>query len=67
MRNFSIVKIVEIAIFAPGVALTYGFPRSDFAFAAGVGCVLQSAFLLVFDLIAERRGELYVEALRRMT
>jgi hypothetical protein len=63
MRNFEIVKIVEIAVFALGVALAYARRRNDFAFAAGVGCVLQASLLLVFDLIAARRAEVYVEAL----
>jgi hypothetical protein len=64
MRNFEIVKIVEIAVFALGVALVYACRRNDFAFAAGVGCVLQASLLLIFDLIAARRAEVYVEALR---
>ncbi|MCI0389833.1 MAG: hypothetical protein MOB07_13880 [Acidobacteria bacterium] len=64
MRNFEIVKIVEIAVFALGVTLAYACRRNDFAFAAGVGCVLQASLPLVFDLIAARRAEVYVEVLR---
>jgi hypothetical protein len=64
MRNFEIVKVVEIVIFAVGVALAYAGRRNDFVFAAGVGCVLQASLLLVFDFIAARRAEAYVEVLR---
>ena len=65
MRTFAIVKIVELVIFALGVALTYTMRRNEFAFAAGVGCVAQASVILLFDLFAERRAEPYLEALRQ--
>jgi len=33
--------------------------------AVGLGCVLQGGAMLGFDLLAEARGQTYVEALRR--
>ncbi|MGH8528309.1 MAG: hypothetical protein ACRETN_00485 [Nevskiales bacterium] len=67
MRSFSLLKIVELLVFAGGVAATYLFRRSDFIFAAGIGCIAQAAFLLMFDLFAERRAAEYLEALRAMS
>lgn len=66
IRNFEIVKIVELLVFAAGVILAYAAKRSDFAFAIGVGLVAQASLLLVFDLIAARRAERYVELLRAL-
>ena len=65
MRNFAIVIVVELVVLAGGVVLALAF-RSDFAFAAGVGCIAQASFLLVFDLFAQRRGQQYVDVLRQM-
>jgi len=66
MRIFVIVKIAELLVLAGGVILTYAARRSDFAFAAGVGCVAQAGLLLVFDLFAERRAERSIEVLRAL-
>jgi hypothetical protein len=65
MRNFGIIKIVELVVLAGGVILAYT-ARSDFAFAAGTGCVAQASLLPIFDLFAERRAEYYVEMLRAL-
>jgi hypothetical protein len=65
MRNFAIVIVVELAVLAGGVVLALAF-RSDFAFAAGIGCIAQASFLLIFDLFAQRRGQQYVDTLRQV-
>lgn len=65
-RTFGIVKIVELLVFAAGVTVAYAARRSDFAFSVGVGCVAQASLLLVFDLIAERRAERYLDLLRSL-
>jgi hypothetical protein len=65
MRNFKIVKAVEILVLPGGIVLSFTARRSNTAFAVGIGCIAQAALLLVFDLFAERRAERYVEALRR--
>lgn len=66
MANFRIYKLVEIAIFALGVGLTFAFPGRDFVYSVGIGCVAQGAFMLVLDLFAEHRGAAYLEALRAL-
>lgn len=66
MRDFVIVKVVELMVLAGGVILTDAVRRSDSAFAVGTGCVAQASFLLVFDLFAERHAQQYVELLRAL-
>jgi hypothetical protein len=66
MRTFQLIKIVELVLFASGVALTYVMRSSAFAFAAGVGLVAQTSLMLLFDLFAERRAEPYVRALEQL-
>ena len=63
-RNFEVVKVIELLVFAGGVFVAYRSRSSDFGFAIGVGLIAQSSLLLVFDLIAARRAERYVELLR---
>jgi len=62
MRSLQIIKIVELALFAAGVAMTYAMRSGGFAF--GVGLVAQSSLMLVFDLFAEARAEPYLRALQ---
>jgi hypothetical protein len=62
-HTFEIVKLVELALILVGVGLVYARRASDFSFAVGVGLIAQCSLLLVFDLIAERRAELYLTAL----
>ena len=66
VRTFEIVKVAELVLLATGVALTYALRSSHFAFAVGVGLIAQCGALLVFDLIAERRAEPYLAALRAL-
>jgi hypothetical protein len=66
MANFRVYKIIELCIFALGVALTFAFPNRDFVYAAGIGCIAQGAFMLVLDLFAEHRGAAYLEAVRSL-
>jgi hypothetical protein len=63
MANFRTYKMIELGIFALGVALTYLFPHRDSLYAAGIGCIAQAAFMLVLDLFAEHRGAGYLAAL----
>lgn len=63
VQSFEVAKVFEITLIGLGIAMTYGLRSRDFAFAAGVGLIAQCGTLLVFDLIAERRAEVYVSAL----
>jgi hypothetical protein len=63
MANFTLYKVVELAVLLGGVALTVLLRRSELAYFAGVGCVLQGSLMLVLDLFAEHRGAAYLQAL----
>jgi hypothetical protein len=66
MAGFRTYKVVEIAIFALGVALSYAFARRPMAYSAGIGCILQASAMLVADLFAEHRGQAYLDAVRAL-
>ncbi len=66
MRSFGVYKLIELALFAAGVALTYVFRQRETLYAVGVGLVLQAALMLVLDLFAEKRGDTYLEHLRAL-
>jgi hypothetical protein len=63
MRNFKVIIIVEIIfILVSGVLLFPNF--SDVWKGVAAGVLFYATFLLVFDLMAQRRGEVYVEFLK---
>ena len=64
-RSFFFAKIFEVALVIAGIAVAYLYHDRRFALAFGGGLVAQAAFLLVFDLIADRRAAHYLDHLRR--
>jgi hypothetical protein len=64
MRSFALYKVIELALFAAGVVLTYVFRQREMLYAVGVGLVVQSSLMLVADLFAEKRGDTYLEQVR---
>jgi len=64
--NFQIYKYVEIALLAGGIALSFAAGRRELWFGVACGLIAQASLMLLFDLFAERRAALYVEALRRL-
>ena len=66
MKNFSLYKLIEIALLAVGVGLILSMRQHDMALGIGAGLVIQSAFMLSLDLFAEARGEDYLDALGRL-
>ena len=65
-RNFRLYKIAEISILAVGIALTYAMRARLGWYSVGIGCIAQAALMLVFDLVAEHRADVYVEHIRRL-
>jgi hypothetical protein len=51
-------------VLVAGIALAMGWRGNAFAFSAGLACIGAASFLLVFDLIADQRAAVYLEALR---
>jgi hypothetical protein len=66
MRSFALYKIIELALFAVGVGLTYAFRHKETLYAVGVGLVVQSSLMLVADLFAEKRGDTYLAQIRTL-
>jgi hypothetical protein len=66
MRGFALYKVIELALFAVGVALTYAFRQKETLYAVGVGLVVQSSLMLVADLFAEKRGDTYLAQVRAL-
>jgi hypothetical protein len=66
MRGFALYKLIELALFAVGVGLTYAFRNRDTLYAVGVGLVLQASLMLVADLFAEKRGDEYLQQVRAL-
>lgn len=64
-RNFVVIEVVELVLILVGAALALGFKGAPYRAEVGMGLVLQGAVMLVFDLLAERRGALYLAALLR--
>jgi len=65
-RNFRLYKIAEISVLAIGIALTYAMRARLGWYSVGIGCIAQAALMLVFDLVAEHRADVYVEHIRRL-
>jgi hypothetical protein len=63
--GFGLYKVIEIALLALGVALTFAFKNRPALYAVGIGLIMQSSVMLVLDLFAERRADRYSAALER--
>jgi hypothetical protein len=66
-RSFRIYKAIEIVLLAAGLAGFFLFRNRPDLYAAALGLALQAALMLVFDLVAEQRAEVYVEQIRWLT
>jgi hypothetical protein len=67
MKNFALYKLIEIALLALGIAMTYAFRHREALYAVGIGLVIQAGLTLVLDLFAEKRGDTYLAALRALS
>lgn len=65
-RGFTLYKALEIAVLLAGIGLTLAFRGRVALYAVGIGCIAQGALMLVFDLVAEHRADVYVEHIRRL-
>lgn len=66
MSGFQVYKVAEIVVLIAGLALLVIYRRRPTLVGVGAGLVLQSGILLVFDVIAAQRAQVYLDALRRM-
>lgn len=63
MRNFGIIKKVELALFVIGLMLALAFWRTDLVRGIAIGLVIQGIVLYLFDHYAEARGDNYIQFL----
>ena len=66
MTSFDIIKKVEIAIFIIGVLLAVILWRNELMRGVAIGLMTMGICLYAFDLIAESRGEPYIQFLKSL-
>ncbi len=68
MKNFKIYKWVEIVLIICSLTLFIVFYRSPQTFWKGLalGLLIQTSIVLSLDLIAEKRGQIYIEKLQQI-
>ena len=59
IKNFRVFKTIEILVILASLALISVFPLASAAFAVGLGLLIQSTALLVFDSFAQQRASVY--------
>lgn len=64
MKNFLVIKAVELVLIAVGVGLIFGMRQRGWVVGVGMGLLVQGAVMLAFDVFAEARGEPYLAWLR---
>ena len=67
MANFEIIENVELAIIAIGLFLLIFFRKNPKVAGIGLGIAMQALLLLCFDLLAEKRGAIYLEFLMQLS
>ena len=65
-KSFRIYKAIEIALLAAGLLGIFLLKDRPALHAAAIGLVLQAGLMLAFDLVAERRADVYLDQVRRL-
>jgi len=65
-KNFRIYKAIEIALLAAGLLGIFLLRDRPALHAAAIGLILQAGLMLAFDLVAERRADVYLDQVRRL-
>jgi len=68
-RNFVVIEYVEVAIIIVSAVVAVARENSHTVIGVALGLLINAALLLAFDLLAERRGAVYltvIEAARRV-
>ena len=60
----ALYNAMEILVLAAGIGLTLLFRHQMLWFSIGVGMIIEAALLLVFDLFAEKRADIYIMRLQ---
>jgi hypothetical protein len=62
-RNFAVIEYVELAVILACAVIAISQKQRPVATGVALGLLINAAFLLAFDLIAERRGVIYLAAI----
>lgn len=63
VKSFRIYRVVEIALLVISVASSIPFRGQPLLFSGSLGLAAQALLMLLFDMAAERRAKVYIEAL----
>lgn len=66
MKNFTVIKKVEVFLFFAGFLLAVFFWKNDLLKGVAIGLMTQSVILYLFDYSAATRGKLYLEFLNSL-
>jgi hypothetical protein len=66
MRNFTVIKKIEICFFIVGLLMTTFFWKNDLIKGIAIGLIIQGLLLFLFDYSAEARGKAYFEFLNSL-
>ena len=61
------LSLLQTELLIIGIALTFFVARQTMLSGIGIGLIAQSSLMLVFDLFAERRGEVYLRVVKTFT
>jgi hypothetical protein len=64
-RSFVLIEYVELAVILAGAISAVAFKSRPVLAGVALGFVINAAFLLAFDIVAERRGAIYLSELSR--
>jgi len=67
MKNFVLYRWIEIALILAGLILFLTFKNASAWKGVGLGLVIQAGLMLLFDLVAEKRGHTYLAFLQNFT
>jgi hypothetical protein len=66
MKNFTLYKYIEIAFILSGLICIFFLRQNDFWLGIGIGLLIQGTIMLVLDIFAEKRGEVYINWLHQL-
>jgi len=66
IKNFTIIKNVELVILIIGFAMTFLYWSNELIRGVAVGLLIMGISLYTFDYIAESRGKAYIQFLKTM-
>lgn len=63
-KNFVVLEMVWVAMIIVGAIVAWRMKESSTASGIALGILINASVLLAFDIVAERRGAIYLAALR---